>query len=115
VPIVEPAEMLAGEPLPGWHGRYFHAENMTFSLYEIAADATPLHEHHHPEEEVWNVVEGEIVVRIDGTDHTLGPGSAAVVPPDTLHAARAVTDCKVIVADHPARHQLPGDPTPPGA
>jgi hypothetical protein len=27
---------------------------MTFGYCEIAADAAPLHEHHHPHEEAWN-------------------------------------------------------------
>jgi hypothetical protein len=34
-------------------GRFFHSENMTFAIYEVDADAAPIHEHHHPQEEVW--------------------------------------------------------------
>jgi hypothetical protein len=36
VPFVPPADRLSGEPLPGWSGRFFHAEHMTFALYDIA-------------------------------------------------------------------------------
>lgn len=110
MPRLAPEEMLHGEPLQGWRGRYFHAESMTFSHYDLAADAAPLHEHHHPQEEVWNVVEGELIVTIDGVEHRLGPGDAAIVPPDTPHSARVVTACRAIVVDHPVRHSLPGNP-----
>lgn len=39
--------MLQGMPLHGWSGRFFHAQNMTFALWDIEADAHDLHEHHH--------------------------------------------------------------------
>jgi mannose-6-phosphate isomerase-like protein (cupin superfamily) len=100
--------MVEVTPLPGWTGRFFHSQNMTFGHWEIAADAASLHEHDHPNEEVWNVVEGTVIVSIDGHECTLGPGDVAVVPPDTPHSVRAVSDCRVVVADFPRRHQLPG-------
>ena len=74
MPFLGPDEMLSGQPLPGWHGRFFHAQNMTFAHYEIEAGAPALHEHHHPEEEVWNVVDGEIVLSIGNEERTLRPG-----------------------------------------
>jgi quercetin dioxygenase-like cupin family protein len=37
---------------------------------------------HHAQEEVWNVVSGEIVLVIDGHEHRLEAGDAAIVPPD---------------------------------
>jgi mannose-6-phosphate isomerase-like protein (cupin superfamily) len=81
---------------------------MTFGHWEIAADAASLHEHHHPNEEVWNIVEGNVIVSIGGHERTLGPGDAAVVPPDTPHSVRAATRCRVVVADFPLRLELPG-------
>jgi mannose-6-phosphate isomerase-like protein (cupin superfamily) len=112
VPFLDPKVMLHGRPLPGWSGRFFHSENNTFALWDIAADAAPLHEHHHPEEEVWNVVEGELLLTIDGDERPLGPGSGAIVPPGTPHSARVTTACRAVVVDHPVRRHLPGVPTP---
>ncbi len=80
VPFLEPKDMIHGEPLPGWNGHFFHAENMTFAHYEIAAGSPSLHEHHHGEEEVWNVVDGEIVLAVGGEERTLRSGDAAVDP-----------------------------------
>jgi mannose-6-phosphate isomerase-like protein (cupin superfamily) len=104
MPFVDPGDMRTNERLPGWKGRFFHSENMTFAYYEIAADAVPLHEHHHPQEEVWNVVEGKLAVTIDGEEHIAGPGCAAIVPPDTPHSARALSACRALVVDYPVRH-----------
>src|SRR5580700_6635427 len=101
-------EMLAGAPLPGWIGRFFHAETMTFAHYDIEAGAADLHQHHHVQEEVWNVVDGEIVLVVGDEVWTLLPGDAAVIPPNTSHGARVVGPCRVVVADHPRRAELPG-------
>jgi len=108
VPFIDPSEMLHGSPLAGWSGRFFHSENMTFAHWDIAADAADLHEHGHLQEEVWNVVEGEVVLVVDGCERRLGPGTAAVVPPNTPHSVRTVGACSVIVTDYPVRLELPG-------
>jgi mannose-6-phosphate isomerase-like protein (cupin superfamily) len=108
VPFVERDEMLVGEPLPGWHGRFFHADGMTFAYWDIDDGASPLHEHRHEQEEVWHVVDGEVVLAIDGVERVVTAGAAAVVPPDTPHSARPTGACRVIVADHPRRDALPG-------
>jgi mannose-6-phosphate isomerase-like protein (cupin superfamily) len=108
VGLVDASELGSRSPLPGWTGRFFHSEHMTFAYWDIAADATPLHEHHHPNEEVWHIVEGTLAITVDGTEHVAGPGCAAIVPPDTPHAARALSAARVIVVDYPLRMQLPG-------
>ena len=40
---------------------------------------TPLHRHPHCDEAVY-VLEGELLVQVDGVDHAVGPGGFAVVP-----------------------------------
>jgi len=73
MPFVDSTELSTRERLPGWTSRVFQSDNMTFAYYEIAADAVPLHEHHHPQEEVWNVIEGKLAVTIDGVEQVAGP------------------------------------------
>src|SRR6187549_3710308 len=75
MPFVEPTEMIEGSPLPGWSGRFFHSANMTFAHWDIAEGAADLHEHHHEQEEVWHIVEGEVVLRVGGEERRLGPGA----------------------------------------
>ncbi len=67
------------ERLPGWHGRYFHSQNMTFAHYDFTRGSS-VHEHSHPEEEVYEVIEGELEVTIDGVARIASPGLVAIVP-----------------------------------
>ena len=106
--FIDADDMIHGSPLHGWSGRFFHSENMTFGHWDIADDAVDVHEHDHPQEEVWNVVDGEVVLVVDGKEQRLGPGSAAVVPPNVRHAAKAIGACRVVVVDYPLRLDLPG-------
>jgi quercetin dioxygenase-like cupin family protein len=59
--------------------------------------------HQHPEEQVINVLTGRFRVRIGNEERILGPGEAALVPPNVEHEAKAVDieveiiSCKSIV------------------
>jgi unsaturated pyranuronate lyase len=105
MPFIHPDMMKTGEPLPGWHGRFWRSENMNFADYTIDAGSS-IHEHHHPNEEVWFVVEGELEVTVAGETQKAGPGCVAVVPPDALHSVRALTSGRAVVANHPVRHDF---------
>ncbi len=108
--FVDSHDLPARQPLAGWNGRFFHSENMTFVYYDVDADAVPIHEHHHPEEEVWHVVEGEIAITLEGVEHVAGPGCAAIVPSNTRHSARPLGAARAIVVDHPVRGSVGGIP-----
>jgi quercetin dioxygenase-like cupin family protein len=110
MPFIDTRQLTVKEPLPGWKGRYFHSSNMTFGYYAVAAGAS-IHAHSHPNEEVWHVIEGEIEVTIDGETQVAGPGCAAVIPADTMHAVKAVTDGRAIVVDYPLRRAVGGADT----
>jgi quercetin dioxygenase-like cupin family protein len=99
------------ERLPGWKGRYFDSENMTFGHYVFEAGSS-IHEHSHPNEEVWNVVEGQLEVTIAGKTQVAGPGFVATVPPNTLHSVKAISDGRAIVVDHPRRADMAGTQSP---
>jgi quercetin dioxygenase-like cupin family protein len=78
---------------------------MTFGHWQFAAGAS-IHEHAHPQEEVWEVVEGELEVTVDGVTAVARPGVVAIVPPNARHSVRALSDGKAIVVDHPVRPDL---------
>ena len=102
MPIVDTSELKVTERLPGWRARIFNSASMTFAHYEFDSGST-IHAHHHAQEEVWNVVEGELEVTIDGVAQVARPGVVAIVPPNTLHSVRALTDGRAIIVDHPLR------------
>jgi quercetin dioxygenase-like cupin family protein len=90
------------ERLPGWRGRYFDSANMTFAHYEFDAGAS-IHEHFHPQEEVYHIVEGELDLSIGGVTKRLGPGFVGVVPSNTPYSVKAISNGKVIIVDYPLR------------
>ncbi len=102
MPVIDTLEIEVLEKLPGWRGRIFHSANATFGHWEFDAGST-IHEHFHPQEEVWHVVEGEVELTIAGETCRAGPGMAAIVPPGAPHSARALSDGRAIVADSPRR------------
>jgi mannose-6-phosphate isomerase-like protein (cupin superfamily) len=108
MPYIDRSDMIEGSPLPGWSGRFFSSDNMTFAHWDIAPDAADLHEHQHFQEEVWNVVDGEVIVVLEGQQRHLGSGQAAVVPPNMPHSVRVIGACQAIVVDFPTRPGLPG-------
>jgi len=105
MPIFEIDSLKVVERLPGWRGRYFHSATMTFAHYEFDCDAM-IHEHRHPAEEVYEVLEGELEIVIDDVAHIVRPGCVAVVPAHARHFVKALTDGRVTVVDHPARHEF---------
>src|ERR1700759_1068633 len=90
------------ERLPGWRGPYFHAEKMTVAHYEFTRGAS-IHEHHHPQEELYEVLDGELELTIEGHTQVVRPGVAAIVPSHAWHSVVALTDGRAIIVDSPAR------------
>ena len=102
MPFVDTSMLEVVERRPGWYGRYFDSPSMTFAHYEFTEGST-IHEHSHPQEEVWQVIEGELEIDVDGDVRIAGPGLAAIVPPNVRHAVRALTNGKAHVIDYPLR------------
>jgi unsaturated pyranuronate lyase len=102
MPFVDTSTLRVIERLPGWQGRYFHSPSMTFGHYQFTRGAS-IHEHFHPQEEVWEVIEGELEVTIDGASQVARPGCVAIVPPGVRHSVKALTDGRAIVVDYPLR------------
>ena len=107
MPFIDTNQLKTIERLPGWKGKYFDSTNMTFGHYVFEAGST-IHEHFHPNEEVWNVIEGQLEVTIAGNTQTAGPGCVAIVPPDTKHFVKALTNGRAVVVDHPRRDMSGG-------
>jgi mannose-6-phosphate isomerase-like protein (cupin superfamily) len=61
VPLIDLDALPILVPRPGWRGRFFHSDHMTFADYAIDPNAA-VHPHQHEEEEVWHVLEGELEV-----------------------------------------------------
>jgi quercetin dioxygenase-like cupin family protein len=93
------------ERLPGWRGRYFDSTNMTFAHYEFDAGSS-IHEHSHPQEEVYEILEGELELTVGGISQRLRPGMVGIVPANALHSVKAISSGKLIVVDYPLREAI---------
>jgi quercetin dioxygenase-like cupin family protein len=105
MPFLDTTGLKVVERLPGWKGRFFHTATMTFADYECTAGST-IHEHFHPEEEVYEVIAGELEMLVDDVVQIVRPGIVAIVASNTRHSVRALTDGRVIIVDHPARPEF---------
>ena len=105
MPFIDIKDIRELEPVPGYHGRFLHSENMTVAFWEIEAGAV-MPEHAHPHEQVFTILEGEFELTIEGEIRHCIPGQAAVIPSSVLHSGRAVTPCRVIDIFHPVREDL---------
>ena len=105
MPFVDIQTLPVVERLPGWRGRYFDSPSMTFAHYEFDAGAS-IHEHRHPQEEVWQILDGEVETTIDGA------AQRAIIPPNVWHFVKACSDGKAIVVDYPLREESFRKPHP---
>ena len=105
MPFVDTSTLRVIERLPGWHGRYFHSPSMTFAHYDFARGSS-IHEHFHPQEEVYEVIEGELEVTIDGVTQIARAGMVAIVLSNVPHSVKALTDGRAIIVDYPLRHEF---------
>jgi quercetin dioxygenase-like cupin family protein len=81
----------------------FIRQALTFAHYEFE-EGSSIHTHFHPQEEVWEVIDGKLEVTVDGVAQITGPDMAAIVPPNVPHSVKAITGGKAIVVDYPLRN-----------
>jgi quercetin dioxygenase-like cupin family protein len=97
MPFIDTNMLPVVERRPGWRGRTFDSPSMTAGSW--------IHEHFHPQEEVWQVIEGELEIAIGGITQRAGPGFVGIVPPNTPHSVTAISNGRAIIVDYPLRSQ----------
>jgi len=90
------------EILPGFRLKVVHSEHMTLTYWDIKAGSS-LPEHSHPNEQVTNMIEGELELIVDGESNIIKPNSVVVIPSNATHSGKAITDCRVIDVFYPIR------------
>ena len=89
--------------IEGVEGRPLFGQKAMINVVEFDAGAT-VPEHSHPHEQLGMVVQGELVLKIDGVPHRLRPGGAYQIPGGVPHSAwtERVT-CRVLDVFQPVR------------
>lgn len=90
------------EMFAGFTAKFIHTENLTLGFWEVKKDAV-LPEHSHINEQVTQVLEGELELTIDGKTAIYRAGCLVVIPPNITHGGKAITDCKLFDVFHPSR------------
>ena len=94
---IKPKELVAGVT-----GYYAHGDKHTLGLVELKAGSV-VPEHHHIQEQITYILEGQLDLTMDGKSFSLTPGAYNVIPSNTPHSAIAITDCKLIDTFSPVR------------
>lgn len=88
--------------VPGFKARFIHSPGMTFAFVEAERDAI-VPEHYHPHEQVTHVLDGTLELTINGVPRHMKSGDVAVIHSNIPHAARAITDCRLLDVFTPQR------------
>lgn len=96
------ADVQEREIVPGYRARFVHGANMTLAFWQIEAGAH-LPEHSHPHEQASNLLSGEFELTVSGECLQLKPGMVVMIPPDAVHAGRAITTCQILDVFQPVR------------
>jgi len=103
---ITPKELAAGIT-----GYYAHGDKSTFGYVELKkGSSVPLH--HHINEQITYMIEGQLDMVIGGAACSLTPGMYHIIPSNTPHSAIAITDCKLIDVFGPVREDYKITSTP---
>lgn len=90
------------ELIKGGFAGFLNTANLTLAYTELKAGSeVPLH--HHQEEAVDVVVEGELEMQIGESKGILKHGMISLVPSNMPHRAKAISDAKVVTVFYPRR------------
>jgi len=90
------------EIMPGYHGKLVHGESMSWVLWNVEPYAeVPIHQHIH--EQIMHVISGEFEFTLDKVTKIYKAGSVIVIPSNTPHGGRALTQCQLIDVFSPVR------------
>ncbi|HXB09775.1 MAG TPA: cupin domain-containing protein [Puia sp.] len=95
-------EIPVKQTIPGFFGKMVHGDSSSLVFWDIKKGHTSP-EHHHVNEQITYIVEGQLEMVIGGEKYLLTPGCVHVIPSHVPHSAYAVTDAKVIDSFAPAR------------
>src|SRR5262245_37923953 len=105
--FVELEKLSLKELMKSGFAGFVQTENLTMMYTDMKAGVEiPLH--HHPEEAIDIILEGELEMQIGPGTQSLKRGMIAIVPGNIAHSALAKTDCKVVTILYPQRNVQPG-------
>ncbi len=102
MPFVATSKLESRQIIPGYRARFIHSKNLTIAFWTIKKNYL-LPEHAHPHEQVAMVTEGIFELIVAGEKKRLKPGLVCIIPGNTKHSGKAITDCKITDVFYPIR------------
>lgn len=90
------------ELYPGFIARIIHTKLQSIS-YVKCLEGAVLPAHKHAEEQVLNLIEGEMDVTVEGETVRCKAGDVVHIPSNALHTVTAITECLAIDLFAPQR------------
>ncbi|PLX69315.1 MAG: cupin domain-containing protein [Denitrovibrio sp.] len=90
------------EIIKGAKVKFIHSEGMTFAVWSFKKGAI-LPEHSHPHEQISKRISGQFELTVNGEAIVFEDDDVAVIPSNTVHSGRALTDCVMMDIFHPVR------------
>ncbi|MTI39048.1 cupin domain-containing protein [Fulvivirga lutimaris] len=102
MPFVDNKDLPSHELVKGFNARFVHTDELTVA-YVDAKQGGVLPEHFHINQQVTNIIDGELEITVEGKTTILKSGMVAVIPSNAKHSAVALTDCRIIDVFQPVR------------
>ena len=94
------------EPFEGLRGKLIHTDAQTIVFWEIKKEIDlPVHQHLH--EQISFVTKGQLELTIENNTQVMTKGMVAIIPSNTKHSARALTDVELTDLFTPIREDFP--------
>lgn len=92
------------EIFPGFTAKILNTPTGNLTLVYVTVKAgTLLPEHAHPQEQITNVLSGQLELTVGNQTRVLQPGLTGAIPPNVPHSGKALTDCYILDVFHPLR------------
>lgn len=92
------------EVVPGFHGRFINGENITWAFWEIEKNSS-IPDHFHIHEQIMYVLSGDFEFTVNGITSIFSNGDIIVIPSNTPHRGKALTNCKIMDVFSPKREE----------
>ncbi|MEO8405157.1 MAG: cupin domain-containing protein [Chitinophagaceae bacterium] len=100
--FIELGKIPLKEITPGIKAEILQTQNLTIG-YSFLKMGSVIPRHHHPEEAIDIMIEGELEMSVGDKTEIIRPGMMILVPSDIPHEAKALTDCRVVSVFYPRR------------
>jgi quercetin dioxygenase-like cupin family protein len=99
------ADIEVKEMSTGFFSKLIHTDNNTINFIDIKAGSNaPIHS--HPHHQCAFVLKGEFEMTVGEETQILNTGKFVLIPGNTLHGGRAITDCTLLDIFSPGREDF---------